>query len=101
MKAIWTPTSKEGVPGIVRVFESDDAVFGEPYLFFIQATIVDVGNVALIEGLQGGISTESMRAIRSEFKRVGVKYVRWHHTNKRGHRVDCCYDVQKNKLRLE
>lgn len=96
MKAIFTPTT-----GVIRVFESDDAEYGQKYKISLPTTLYEHGRVCYIEGLVGGMSLRAKSAIAKELKRIGVRYARWSHTNDHGHEVNACYDVQTGKVKYE
>ncbi len=97
MKAIFTPTS-----GIIRVFKADNAQYGDKYIGAVSCALYDHGAVCYIEGLTKNVTTQIKSAVFSELGRLGVRYVRWSHTNSRGHEVNVCCDLARGgKLKLE
>jgi hypothetical protein len=67
---------------VIRVFESDNPVFGEKYKFFTLAAIT--GSNAFIIGLYESprINRHDYSAIYKELKKIGVKTYEWRHKDR-------------------
>ncbi|MCB0628018.1 MAG: hypothetical protein KDC43_29840 [Saprospiraceae bacterium] len=87
---------------LIRIFKHDDAKMGDKWEITLHANYYDEGRVVYLSGLKEGITPAGKSALVRLLKDEGVHYMRWSHTNNKGHEVHVCGDVRNGgKLKLE